>query len=94
MASERNDIVPSGVRSEVHGGVCSHVKLHAIKEDESCIYPSLVRIPLLVRHEVGMIGVVVGRCPGRRCHVIQLLNSLIIKDAATYPTSSSKIVTY
>ncbi len=75
---ESDDIVPRGVRSEVHGRVCSHMKLHAIEEHVRCILPELVRIPSLVRHEVGMIRFVVGLCPGRRCHVIQLLNSLNI----------------
>ena len=64
---------------------------HRVKEDESCINPSLVRIPFLVGHVMRVIRFVVGRCPGRRCHVIQLLNSLIIKDAATYPTKALHI---
>jgi hypothetical protein len=63
LVGESDNIVPSGVRSKVHGGVCSHVEFHAIKEDESCINPSLVRIPLLIRHKVGVIRYVVGRCP-------------------------------
>ena len=68
MAGESDDIVPAAVRSEVHGRVCSHMEFHSIKEDESCINPSLVRIPFLVGHVVGMIRFVVGRCPRRQCH--------------------------
>ncbi len=63
LAGESDDIVPSGVRSKVHWGVCSHVEFHAIKEDESCINPSLVRIPSLVGHVMRVIRFVVGRCP-------------------------------
>ena len=69
------------------------MEFHSIKEDESCINPSLVRIPFLVGHVMRVIRFVVGRCPRRRCHVIQLLNSLIIKDAATYPTKALHIET-